>query len=195
MRAPVFVLLSTLAATTAAGQELALRLDPARTVVAFTLQATLHTVEGSVPVVAGEIRFDRASGQASGRVELDARRAGTASPGRDRKMHAEVLESDRYPAIVLVPNRVEVEEEGPEKVTVRLAGTLSIHGGDHPVELVAAVRREGDRIVADATLTVPYVAWGMRDPSVLLLRVAKQVEVRVHAVGTLAPMDPVPGGA
>ena len=77
---------------------------------------------------------------------------------------------------------------------MRLAGTVSIHGSDHPVELVATVRRDGDRIVADAPLVVPYVAWGMHDPSVFVLRVAKQVEVRIHAVGTLSAATS-PGGA
>lgn len=187
MRVPTSAVLLTLAATLpASAEELVLRLDPAETTVTFTLQATLHRAEGVVPVAAGEIRFDRASGQASGQVVLDARRATTASEGPDEKMHVAVLESGRYPTIVFAPTRIEASEEGPDRGTVRLAGTLSIHGADHPVELVAAVRREGGRVVADAPLVVPYVAWGMHDPSVFVLRVAKQVEVRIHAVGTLS---------
>lgn len=195
MRAPIFILLLTLvAAVPASAEELVLRLDPAATTVTFTLQATMHTAEGTVPVESGEIRFDRASGQASGQVILDARRASTASEGRDTKMHAEVLESERYPTIVFAPTRLEASEEGPDRGRVKLSGTLSIHGSDHPVELVATVRRDGDRIVADAPLVVPYVAWGMHDPSVFVLRVAKQVEVRIHAVGTLSAATS-PGGA
>ncbi|MGV8042318.1 MAG: YceI family protein [Thermoanaerobaculaceae bacterium] len=199
MRASISILLLTLAATVpVSAEELVLRLDPAETTVRFTLQATMHTAEGVVPVASGEIRFDRATGLASGQVVLDARRATTSSKRRDEKMHAEVLESGRYPTIVFVPTRLEAKEDAPDRGTVKLWGTLSIHGTDHPVELVAAVRREGDRVVADARLVVPYVAWGMHDPSVLVLRVAKQVEVRIHAVGTLspaAPATPPSGGA
>jgi hypothetical protein len=39
--------------------------------------------------------------------------------------------------------------------------------------------------VYTATLrfTVPYQKWGMKNPSVMLLRVADKVEIVVHAVG------------
>jgi len=196
MRTPIVNLLLMLAAAVpASAEELALRLDPARTIVAFTLQATMHKVEGVLPVSSGEIHFDRATGRASGQIVMDARRATTNSEGRDKKMHAEVLESGQYPTVVFTPGRIEVKEEGPDRGIVRLAGTLSIHGVDHAVELVAAVRREDDRIVVDAPLVIPYVAWGMHDPSAFVLRVAKQVDVTIHAVGILSSAGPAGAGA
>ena len=56
---------------------------------------------------------------------------------------------------------------------------MSIHGATHPVTLVARVERDGADITASSSLTVPYVAWGLEDPSVFVLRVAKEVEVQV----------------
>jgi hypothetical protein len=43
----------------------------------------------------------------------------------------------------------------------------------------------GTALRASGTLRVPYVEWGLEDPSNLFLRVAKQVEVRLEAQGAL----------
>jgi polyisoprenoid-binding protein YceI len=167
-----------------------LRLDPATTRVGFTLQATLHKVEGTIPLKEGVITFDAAGGAASGRLVLDATGVRTGNESRDRKMHTEVLESARFQEIVFIVQRVELQVDASGKGTVTLLGTLSIHGSEHPLTIQARVRREGERAFAEGDFTVPYVAWGMADPSVFLLRVAKQVQVHFATSGTLTP----PGG-
>jgi hypothetical protein len=186
MKTTPLVLVAMLAAVApGTSEEWVLHLDPALTTVGFLLQATMHTVEGVIPLVSGEIRFDRTSGKAGGHVVLDSHRTTTHNTARDKKMHAEVLESERFPSIVFRPAHIEVREEGVDRGTVRLGGTVLVHGAEHPVELDVAVRREGDRIVAYSPIEIPYVAWGMRDPSVFVLRVAKVVQVQIHAEGTL----------
>ncbi len=47
-------------------QETLVTLDPAGAQIEFTLGATLHTVHGSFKLKHGEIRFDPATGSASG---------------------------------------------------------------------------------------------------------------------------------
>jgi polyisoprenoid-binding protein YceI len=166
-----------------------LRLDPGTTRVGFTLQATLHTVECTIPLKEGTITFDAAGGVASGRLVLDATGAKTGNASRDRTMQAKVLESARFPEIVFTAQRVEIRVDASGQGTVTLLGTLAIHGGEHPFTIEARVRREGERAFAEGDLTVPYVAWGMTDPSAFLLRVAKEVQVHFAAVGTLTPLD------
>ncbi|MCU0293278.1 MAG: YceI family protein [Thermoanaerobaculaceae bacterium] len=166
-----------------------LRLDPGATRVGFTLQATLHTVEGTIPLKDGVITFDAAGGAASGRLVLDATGARTGNESRDRRMHAEVLESVRFPEIVLTVQRAEIRADAAGQGTVTLVGTLAIHGGEHPFTIEARVRREGERAFAEGDLTVPYVAWGMTDPGAFLLRVAKEVQVHFAASGTLTPPE------
>jgi polyisoprenoid-binding protein YceI len=163
-----------------------LQLDPASTRVAFSLDATLHTAEGTIPLSAGEVRFDRATGAAAGRLVFDATRATTANEGRDRKMHAEVLESGRFPEIVFTPRRADIAVDEAGRGAVTLVGTLAIHGVDHELTVKAQVARNGDRVRAEGSFVVPYVAWGMKDPSVFLLRVAKEVRVSFTTDGALA---------
>jgi hypothetical protein len=69
---------------------------------------------------------------------------------------------------------------------VSLQGTLTFHGADHPMSLPAKVTVSGAHVVAELAVDIPYVAWGLRDPSILVLRVAKVVNVRVRTEGELS---------
>lgn len=191
----VAVLVTCSLAGTAFAAEQALRLDPGLTRVDFTLDATLHAADGTLPFTSGELRFDLTTGRASGRLVLDATKTQSGNEGRDRRMHEEVLESGRFPEIVFTAAKVEPRVDDMGNGDVRLTGTLSIHGADHPFALVARVRRNGDKVSASGSFEIPYVAWGMHDPSVFVLRVAKVVQVRFATVGTLVPPAPELGNA
>lgn len=171
----------------AAPGEITMNLDPQASRITFTLGATLHTVEGSFQVVEGEVRFDPATGEASGRIVVDATSGDTGNDKRDRDMHAKVLESEQFPRFVFIPERLEGSFEPSGRSQVVLHGSLEIHGDSHPVAIPAEVGSEGDRLEADGHFEVPYVEWGMKDPSKFILRVEKSVEVEVHAVGRLSP--------
>jgi polyisoprenoid-binding protein YceI len=176
-----------LAALPAAAAERTLRLDPAKSEIAFTLGATLHTVEGTARLRSGEIRFDPESGEASGRIVVATASADTGNQGRDRDMHAKVLESARYPEIAFTPEAISgtFDPGGASHLTLR--GRLEIHGASHPLSLDVAVEAEGARLTARTAFAVPYVEWGMKDPSKFVLRVEKHVDVTVMAVGELDP--------
>jgi polyisoprenoid-binding protein YceI len=188
-RRPLLHLLaaSTLWAGTApaVGAPLVLRLDPRASSVRFALDALAHTIHGSLRVVRGEVRFDPDTGEAAGEIAVDARSGETGNSSRDRTMHAEVLESARYPEIVFSPAKLSGRLAMPGESDLELAGAMRIHGASHPVTLQAHAVVTGTALRASGTLRVPYVEWGLEDPSNLFLRVAKQVEVRLEAQGAL----------
>jgi polyisoprenoid-binding protein YceI len=171
-----------------AGRGLAFELDPQATRASFTLGATLHTVHGTIRFRRGSLRFDPATGAASGELVLDAASAETGNDSRDQDMRGKVLESAKHPAIVWTIDRVEgFPRQGARSTRVTLAGKLSIHGASHPLSVPAEVTVAADRrVTATATLKIPYVAWGMRDPSTFVLRVDKEVAVEVRAAGRLS---------
>ena len=171
------------------------RLDPAATRITFLLDAFLHKVRGSAPLVRGEIRFDD-SGAASGEVVVDATKAETGSEGRDEDMHAKVLESAEFGEIVLAVDGYEGEFDpaAPSEVTVR--GRFTIHGAEHPLSLEMKLEPGGEgaekKLDAETTFTVPYVEWGMKNPSKAFLRVGKVVDVTIDASGSLMPGTEAP---
>ncbi|HEX9943749.1 MAG TPA: YceI family protein [Thermoanaerobaculia bacterium] len=181
---PLFLVVSSLAAPLAA-ETLTFELDPAATRIEFTFGATLHTVNGSLRARQGTVQVDTGSGAASGWIVLDATSAQTGNSRRDRKMHEKILESRRFPDIVFDVQRVSGRLNRVGRSELQVHGTLDFHGDRRPFALPVVAATEGDQVTATGTVTVPYVEWGLRDPSFFLLRVEKEVRVTVKAAGRL----------
>jgi polyisoprenoid-binding protein YceI len=168
-------------------QESVLTLDPAQTKIEFTLPATAHTVHGRFKLKSGKIHFDEASGKAGGAIIVDATSGESGSDGRDKKMHQEVIESSKFPEIVFTPERVQgsIAPQGTSQIQV--VGMFQLRGQDHRATLTVAIERAaGEHLRVATQFSVPYVEWGLKNPSTFLLRVDKAVGVEIHAVGQLS---------
>jgi polyisoprenoid-binding protein YceI len=168
---------------TSSGESVEVEFAPSKCTVHFTLGALLHTVHGSFKVKGGLVRFDPGSGRASGQIVVDVQSGDTGDSGRDRQMHETVLESNRFPEAVFTLDGVKgrVLSNGESQIT--LHGSLRLHGGEHEMTIPAAVKVQNDFVTASTRFTVPYVDWGMKDPSNLVLRVDKTVKVEVAFAG------------
>ena len=154
----------------------------------------MHAVEGTLRLVRGDLRFDTTSGRADGTIAIDARSAETGNARRDRTLHAEVLESERYPEILFTAERVELTRASAERGEAVLSGRVTLHGDEHSLSIPVHLERMDDDIRITSTFKVPYVAWGLRDVSNWLLRVDAEVVVHVDANARYRP-DASTGGA
>lgn len=177
-------LLSPLAPARA--EEQLLSLDPATTAIRFTVEATGHDVEGSFHVTSGAVRFDAATGTASGEIRVDALSAETGNGSRDKTLRGDVLETARFPIFVFTPEHLVGALPASGEGQVELRGVVALHGASHPLTLPAKVNVDGGRLKLTAEFAVPYVEWGLHNPSVLFLKVADVVKVRIEGQGTLS---------
>ncbi len=176
----VLLLTGRLGAPSLQGEALAFDLDPKQTTITFTLGAFLHTVHGTFRLKYGEVRFDPETGRSSGEVVVDLTTGATGNSSRDRKMHEEVLESQRFPEAVFSFDRVEGHFSLQGESEGDLHGRIRIHGTER--ELVVHVRaqvKDGEAKAA-GRFEIPYVKWGMKDPSTALLSVKDRVTVEVR---------------
>jgi polyisoprenoid-binding protein YceI len=174
------------AAVSARAQEVVLQCDPAQAAADFTLGDSLHTVKGSFSLKSGEIRFDPASEKVGGEIVFDATSGQSGSKGRDRKMHKDVLESARYPEISFRPDRLEGKVAASGTSTVQVHGMFRIHGAEHEITAPTDVTPQGDHWTVSSHFSVPYVKWGMRNPSLLFLRVGNTVDLVFHGTCAVA---------
>ena len=172
-------------AAAAIAQERTLQLDPAQTSVKFTLGDVLHTVHGTFQLKRGTLEFAPDAGKLSGEIVVDAASGSSGSGMRDHKMNKEVLETSRYPEIVFHPDRIEGTVAAQGRSSVRVHGMFNIHGVDREITVPAEVEMSADHWNATVHFTVPYAAWGMKNPSTLFLKVNDSVEIDLTAVGNV----------
>jgi polyisoprenoid-binding protein YceI len=185
--AALVILVGQMAAAQNRGMKVVL--DPAQTEIRWKLSG-LHSVHGTFKLKTAEFLFNPKTGLAEGEILVDATTGESGNPARDKRMQEQVLESNRYPAIFYHPTEIKgpfKAEEGTQDLTGE--GTFNIHGADHPLELPLKVQISADTVTATTRFTVPYVEWGMKNPSKFLLRVGKQVEIEVSAKGTIKQVE------
>jgi polyisoprenoid-binding protein YceI len=189
--AALIVAIFVFAASTARAQESGVKLDPAQTTIEFTLDSTLHTVHGTFKLKSGHISFDAATGKASGEIIVDATSGDSDNNSRDKKMHEEILQSQKYSEIVFTPQHVKgaINPQGVSQV--ELSGVFRIHGQDHDITMTFSVQPPaGDKIQASTQFSVPYVQWGIKSASTFLLHASDTVNIEVHASGQFIPAEP-----
>ncbi len=169
----------------ATAQQIAVNLDPAQTKIQWTLADVLHTVHGTFKLRSGSLTFDSQSGAASGEIIVDATSGESGNHSRDKKMHKEVLESQRYPAIIFSPTHVmgKLTDQGTSNLQVQ--GVFHIHGANHDLTLSLVVEKSGDTVRASTSFVVPYQDWGMKNPSTFLLKVENKVSISISSVGRI----------
>mgnify|MGYP001549938993 CR=1 FL=1 len=161
-------------------------LNPAETQIRWTLTDVLHTVHGTFALKDGTVTFDPKTGAAQGEVVVETESGASGDEMRDRKMRKGILETQKYPEAIFRAERVRGRLEPGGTATLMVDGTFTIHGSGHPLTLtVQAQMQGGQKVTATTHFVVPYVAWGMKDPSTFVLRVQKQVAVDVTAAGTV----------
>ena len=164
-------------------QESIVQIDPAQTKIEFSLTGNMHTVHGKFALKSSTIRFDPSSGKISGAIVVDATSGDSGNSGRDKKMHREILESAKFPEIVFTPAQMTgaVAAEGASKVEV--SGQFRLHGQDHNVTLPIDIKADGRNLQITTHIEIPYVQWGMKNPSNFFLRVADKVSIDIEAAG------------
>ena len=157
-----------------------IELDPTRTSVAFSVPSTLHTVHGMFKLKRGAIRVDPDTGKASGELVVDASSGASGDDPRDHRMQKEILETMRFPDAVFTPDHVTgaLAPQGDSQLDVH--GMLQLHGAPHEMTLHFTAKGNGSEIDASTQFVVPYIQWGLKNPSNFLLKVKDKVEIEVH---------------
>jgi polyisoprenoid-binding protein YceI len=163
--------------------EITLNLDTAHSQLHWTLGSTLHTVHGTFALKRGAVRFDPASGSASGEIAADATSGESGNDSRDKKMHTEILESARYTEVIFRPDRIEGKIVLQGSSTVEVHGNFILHGSQHELLVPVQAELSGNHWKGSAKFSIPYVQWGLKSPNTFFLKADPAVEIELDMSG------------
>lgn len=164
--------------------EVALEIDPAQSKVHFMVDSTLHTVHGTFTLKSGSVHFDPEGGKASGEIVVFTTSGDSGNSSRDERMHKEILETGKFPEAVFRPEQIEGKVTRTGNSDVKLHGVISLHGSDHEIVVPVHAELAAGHWKGTAKFDVPYVQWGVKDPSNWLLKVKPVVNVEVEMAGS-----------
>ena len=169
----------------AIASEIVLTVNPVQSTVHWSVDSSLHLVHGTFVVKNGTLHFDPGTGHAGGEIVVNATSGESGNNSRDARMHKEILETAKYPDVTFRPTKLEGHLAAHGVSDAKIRGVFSIHGADH--DLVAPVHAElaGDHWKGTAQFEVPYVEWGIKNPSNFFLKVKRVVNVELELSGTL----------
>jgi polyisoprenoid-binding protein YceI len=170
---------------TGPARQIVLSVDPARSTVHWSVESSLHTVHGTFQVKRGTLCIDPATGKASGEIAVDATSGESGNNARDRRMHKEILESFQYSEVVFRPDRSDGTVVPQGDSSVKLHGIFSLHGSDHELTVPTQATLKQDQWRGTAAFEVPYIDWGLKNPSNFLLKVKPVVNVELDLAGSV----------
>ena len=178
--------LSLALAPVAFAQHQTFTVNPDSSHVAFSLGGNAHHVDGTFHVQSGSIDFDRSAQTISGSVVVAAGSGSSGDQSRDKKMNSDVLDVAHFADVSFVPKSYQGTIEASGDSTIQVNGVFTLHGAPHDLTVPMQIHIDGATLTAKTHFTVPYVQWGLKDPSIFILKVAKEVDIDLTLEGRLS---------
>jgi polyisoprenoid-binding protein YceI len=183
----ICVVLTLVLTPGAKAQHQTFTVNPDASTLTFTLDGTGHYVHGTFHVQSGTVDFDRSTSKISGTVVVSAASGDSGDNGRDKKMRTDVLDAPHYADVTFAPQSYQGTIAPQGDSTIQVTGTFTLHGTPHDITVPMQLHLEGPACTAKTHFTVPYVKWGLKDPSIFILKVAKEVDVDLTLSGQVTP--------
>jgi polyisoprenoid-binding protein YceI len=185
MRMFAAVTVALLFAQTAFAQHQTFFVNPDASEVKMTLKTNHEIVNGTFHVQSGSIEFDRSAQKIGGSVVVAAGSGKTGNDSRDKKMDKNILKVDQYTTVTFAPKSYTGTIAPPGDSTIQVSGVFTLVGTPHDLTIPMQVHLEGGKATAKAQFVIPYVQWGLKNPSFLMWKADNDVSIDLSLVGQL----------
>jgi polyisoprenoid-binding protein YceI len=160
--------------------------NPDSSEVKITLKTTHELVNGGFHVQSGSIEFDRDTSKMLGSVVVLAGSGKTGNDSRDNKMNKDILKVDRYATVSFEPKTYTGAIALSGDSNLQVTGIFTLLGTPHEITIPMLVHLEGTSAKAKAHFVVPYVQWGLKNPSFLIWKADNDVAIDLFLDGRLS---------
>jgi polyisoprenoid-binding protein YceI len=181
----VFVL-AGLVAPAALAQHQTFVVNPDASEVKMTLKSTHELVNGTFHIQSGSIEFDPSAPRMSGSVVVLAGSGKTGNDSRDKKMNKDILVVEQHATVSFEPKSYAGVIAPSGDSNLQVTGIFTLLGTPHEITIPILVHLEAAAATAKAHFVVPYVQWGLRNPSFLIWKAEDDVAIDLVLAGRLS---------
>ena len=178
--------LAVLLAPVALAQQQTFVANPDSSEVKMTLKTTREVVYGTFHIQSGSLEFDRSAVKMSGSVVVLAGSGKTGNGSRDKKMNKDILEVEQHATVSFEPKSYAGAIAPSGDSTIQVTGIFTLLGTPHEITIPILAHLEGTTATAKAHFVVPYIQWGLKDPSFLFWKADKDVAIDLFLTGRLS---------
>ena len=160
--------------------------NPDASEIKMTLNTTHEVVSGTFHIQFGSIEFSRANPKMSGLVAVLAGSGKTGNDSRDKKMNNEILKVEMYATVSFAPQNYTGTIAPSGDSTIQVNGVFTLLGNPHGLTIPMQIHMDGSKATARAHFVVPYVQWGLKNPSFLIWKAENDVAIDLHLVGKVS---------
>ena len=178
--------LTVILAPAALGQHQTFVVNPDASEVKMTLNTTHEVVSGTFHIQSGSIEFDRTTPKMSGSIVVLAGSGKTGNGSRDKKMNKDILKVEQYATVSFEPKSYVGAIAPSGDSTIQVTGIFTLLGTPHEIAVPMLVHLEGTTATAKAHFVVPYVQWGLKNPSFMIWKADNDVAMDLFLTGRLS---------
>jgi hypothetical protein len=181
----VFTLAVTLAPA-ALAQHQTFAVNPDASEVKMKLNTTHQVVNGTFHIQSVSINFDRTASHISGIVIVAAGSGKTGNDSRDKKMTKDILKVDQFATVSFAPKAYNGTIAASGDSTIQVSGVFSLLGTTHDLTIPMQIHIDGSKATAKGQFIVPYVQWGLKNPSFMFWKADSDVAIDLNLVGQVS---------
>jgi polyisoprenoid-binding protein YceI len=185
MKSFAVVALAAILAPAALSQHQTFVVNPDASEVKMTLKTTHEIVNGTFQIQSGSIEFDRSTPKMSGLVVVLAGSGKTGNDSRDKKMNKDILKVDQHTTVSFAPRTYTGVIAPSGNSTIQVSGVFTLLGDPHDLTIPMQIHIDGSKGTAKAQFILPYVQWGLKNPSFLIWKAENEVAIDLSLVGNI----------
>jgi hypothetical protein len=180
------VAIALLLVSPALAQQRTFAINPDASEVKMKLNTTHEVVNGTFHVQTGSIEFDRSATKISGIIVIAAGSGKTGNDSRDKKMDKDILKVDQYTTVSFAPKTYTGTIPVSGDAIIQVSGVFSLLGTPHDLTIPIQIHLYGTKATARAQFVIPYVQWGLKNPSFLIWKAENEVAIDLNLVGQVS---------
>ena len=101
-------------------------------------------------------------------------------------MNKDILKVDQFATVSFAPKTCNGTIAASGDSTIQVSGVFTLLGTAHDLTIPIQIHIDGSKVIAKGQFVVPYVQWGLKNPSFLIWKAENNVGIDLDLAGQIS---------